>query len=149
MRLTLHTDYAIRVLLHAGRSGGKLVTIHDIAESHGISKNHLTKVVHQLGKGGYLHTVRGKFGGVRLAVPPEDVRLGQFVLFTEGDLALARCMDKDNSAKDDSALCLIKATCVARQAFEKGLIAFIDVLDQYTLADMLAAEDSPFLCPPS
>ena len=79
MRLTLHTDYAIRVMVHVGLRNGDLVTITEIADCYGISKNHLTKVVHQLGRIGYLETVRGKYGGVRLLRSPEKVRLGEFI----------------------------------------------------------------------
>ncbi len=135
MRLTLHTDYALRVLVHVGLRGGELVTINEIADTYGISKNHLTKVVHQLGRSGYLETVRGKYGGVRLLVAPGDVRLGDFIRRTEEDFALARCMRDDDHDK-----CLIEGSCVARKAFGQGLAAFFSTLDNYTLADMLAAE---------
>jgi Rrf2 family nitric oxide-sensitive transcriptional repressor len=135
MRLTLHTDYALRVLVHVGLRGGELVTISEIADTYGISKNHLTKVVHQLGRSGYLETVRGKYGGVRLMVDPGEVRLGEFIRRTEEDFALARCMRDDDLDK-----CLIEDSCLARKAFDQGLAAFFGVLDNYTLADMLVAE---------
>lgn len=139
MRLTLHTDYALRVLVHVGLREGELVTISEIADCYGISKNHLTKVVHQLGRAGYLETVRGKYGGVRLLVQPEDVRLGQFVRQTEEDFALARCMREDNGCDGEEA-CLLQGGCIARVAFGQGLAAFFETLDRYTLADMIAAE---------
>ncbi|MCR6630748.1 MAG: Rrf2 family transcriptional regulator [Magnetospirillum sp.] len=138
MRLTLHTDYALRVLVHVGLRDGDLVTISEIADCYGISKNHLTKVVHQLGRGGYLETVRGKYGGVRLLVQPEDVRLGEFVRRTEEDFALARCMRADIGCNDET--CLMQGGCIARVAFGQGLAAFFAALDRYTLADMIAAE---------
>ncbi|MGE5475225.1 MAG: RrF2 family transcriptional regulator [Bacteroidales bacterium] len=141
MRLTLHTDYALRVLVHVGLRDGELVTISEIADCYGISKNHLTKVVHQLGRAGYLETVRGKYGGVRLLVQPEDVRLGDFVRKTEEDFALARCMrDERTCDQDGEGACLLQGGCVARVAFGQGLAAFFDALDRYTLADMIAAE---------
>lgn len=142
MRLTLHTDYALRVLVHVGLRDGDLVTISEIADCYGISKNHLTKVVHQLGRAGYLETVRGKYGGVRLLVQPEDVRLGDFVRRTEEDFALARCMreDADCSDSDGEGGCLLQGACIARLAFGQGLSAFFEALDRYTLADMIAAE---------
>lgn len=139
MRLTLHTDYALRVLVHVGLRDGELVTISEIADCYGISKNHLTKVVHQLGRAGYLETVRGKYGGVRLLVQPEDVRLGEFVRRTEDDFALARCMRSDDDCDGEGA-CLLQGACVARVAFGQGLSAFFETLDRYTLADMIAAE---------
>lgn len=135
MRLTLHTDYALRVLVHVGLRGGELVTINEIAECYAISKNHLTKVVHQLGRSGFLETVRGKYGGVRLLANPETVRLGELIRVVEDDFALARCM-KD---QDDGA-CRLTAGCLAQKAFRKGLDAFFAALDDYTLADMIEAE---------
>lgn len=135
MRLTLHTDYALRVLVHVGLKDGDLVTINEIADSYGISKNHLTKVVHQLGRAGYLETVRGKYGGVRLLVKPEDVRLGDFIRKTEDDFALVRCMRCD--AVDN---CRLTSECIARKAMAQGLEAFFAELDRYTLADMLDNE---------
>ncbi len=149
MRLTLHTDYALRVLVHVGLGQGRLVTINEIAERYGISKNHLTKVVHQLGKSGYLETVRGKYGGVRLLAAPEDVRLSDLVRQTEGDFSLARCMREQDEA--EVSPCRLHARCVARQAMEEGVTAFFSALDRYTLADMLAAEapeDIPDRGPP-
>ena len=140
MRLTLHTDYALRVLVHVGLRDGELVTISEIADCYGISKNHLTKVVHQLGRAGYLETVRGKYGGVRLLVQPEEVRLGDFVRRTEEDFALARCMREDSGSCDGEEPCLLTGTCIARLAFGQGLAAFFETLDRYTLADMIAAE---------
>lgn len=135
MRLTLHTDYALRVLVHVGLRGGELVTINEIAECYGISKNHLTKVVHQLGRSGYLETVRGKYGGVRLLAKPETVRLGEFVRAVEDDFALARCMKEDEETS-----CRLQGGCLAAGAFRKGLAAFFHALDGYTLADMIEAE---------
>lgn len=135
MRLTLHTDYALRVLVHVGLKGGDLVTINEIADCYGISKNHLTKVVHQLGRAGYLETVRGKYGGVRLMIPPEQVSMGAFIRRTEDDFALARCM-----RCDDDGACRIGANCLARRALTEALDGFFCSLDRYTLADMIATE---------
>ncbi|MBF0324444.1 RrF2 family transcriptional regulator [Magnetospirillum moscoviense] len=135
MRLTLHTDYALRVLVHVGLRPGALTTINDIAAEHAISKNHLTKVVHQLGRAGYLETVRGKYGGVRLRVDAASIRIGQLVRQVEDDFALARCM---RDAPDEA--CLLDSSCVARHAFSEGLDAFFTSLDRYTLADMIQAE---------
>jgi Rrf2 family nitric oxide-sensitive transcriptional repressor len=141
MRLTLHTDYALRVLVHVGLRPGALTTINDIAAEHAISKNHLTKVVHQLGRAGYLETVRGKYGGVRLRVDASSVRIGQLVRRVEDDFALARCM-RDAPEED----CLLDSSCVARHAFSEGLEAFFATLDHYTLADMIRAEQNKSTC---
>lgn len=145
MRLTLHTDYAIRVLVHVGLEPGRLVTISEIADSYGISKNHLTKVVHRLGRAGYLETVRGKSGGVRLSMAPEALKLGDLVRRTEEDFCLARCQAGAEAggmpAEEDgeeAAPCRLEPGCLARQAFAEGLGAFFSALDRYTLADILA-----------
>ena len=135
MRLTLHTDYALRVLVYVGARGGELVTISEIAESHGISKNHLTKVVHQLGRGGFLETVRGKYGGIRLLVEPQSLRLGDFIRRVEEDFTVVRCLRDQGDHQ-----CRIGATCLARDAFRQGVQAFFDSLNGVTLADMIAAE---------
>jgi Rrf2 family transcriptional regulator, nitric oxide-sensitive transcriptional repressor len=134
MRLTLHTDYALRVMVHVGLRNGALTTINEIAESHGISKNHLTKVVHQLGRAGFLETVRGKYGGIRLLVAPETLRLGEFIRSVEDDFALARCL------RDGGDDCRADARCLAKRAFSRGLDAFFAALNTPTLADMIAAE---------
>lgn len=91
MRLTLHTDYAIRVMIEVGVRNGELVTISEIADRYDISKNHLTKVVHQLGRTGFLETVRGKYGGIRLMRRPEDILLSDLVRHAEDDFDLVRC----------------------------------------------------------
>lgn len=135
MRLTLHTDYALRVMIHVGMRDGELVTITEIADCHGISKNHLTKVVHHLGRVGFLETVRGKHGGVRLLMRPDQVRLGEFIRATEEDFALVRCM-RCGGEED----CLFEGHCLANPALSAGLEAFFRELDRYTLADMLERE---------
>lgn len=133
MRLTLHTDYALRVLIRVGRAKGQLVTVAEIAEDYQISRNHLTKVVHKLGLAGYLETVRGKNGGMRLGRRPEEIRLGHFVRDIEEDMAVVRCMRDDESAE-----CLVGGECLARTAFAEAMDVFITTLDRYTLADVLA-----------
>ncbi|SDG83205.1 transcriptional regulator, BadM/Rrf2 family [Duganella sp. OV458] len=85
MRLTTFTDYGLRTLLYLGPGGDRLVTIEDIAATHAISKNHLMKVVHQLGVAGYVETVRGRNGGLRLRRAPANINLGALVRATEPD----------------------------------------------------------------
>jgi len=136
MRLTLHTDYALRVMIYVGRCEGDLVTITEIADFHGISKNHLTKVVHHLGRAGYLETVRGKHGGVRLLKRPDQIRLGAFVRATEEDFALVRCLRDE----EEDEPCRLHDQCLVTQALTAGLTAFFTELDRYTLADMLERE---------
>jgi Rrf2 family nitric oxide-sensitive transcriptional repressor len=131
MRLTTFTDYCLRVLMHVGARPDDLVNIDEIAAGYGISRNHLMKVVFRLGQLGYLETVRGKGGGMRLAKAPEQVNLGALVRQTEEDLALVECFP--GGARG----CRIAPVCVLRQALGEALDAFLGVLDGYTLADLL------------
>ena len=105
MRLTLHTDYALRVLIQVGLNDGKLTTINDIAQTFGVSKSHLMKVVNYLSQKGYLDTVRGRNGGVRLLREPEDINIGQVVRDTENQLDVIGCLEH-------KGYCPIERVCV-------------------------------------
>src|SRR6478609_1877004 len=109
----------------------QLATIAEIAESYKISRNHLMKVVHQLGVAGFVETVRGRGGGLRLAKPIGAIGLGEVVRYTEPDMAIVSCL------KPLDAPCVIRPCCVLRRALEKARAAFIDVLDGYTLEDLV------------
>jgi len=131
MRLTVYTDYALRMLMYLALKEDGLATIEEIAQSYGISKNHLMKVAHQLGVAGYLDTVRGRHGGLRLAKPAKAIRLGEVVRHTEPDMAIVMCFEPVN------ADCAVLPYCVLRKALERARAAFIDVLDDYTLSDLV------------
>jgi Rrf2 family nitric oxide-sensitive transcriptional repressor len=107
-----------------------LATIQNIAESFDISRAHLMKVVHQLGLLGYITTVRGKNGGMKLLKTPADIKVGAVVRDTEEELAVLGCLDTPN-------YCAIAKACVLRGAFDKATRAFLAVLDEYTLADLV------------
>lgn len=89
------------------------------------------KVVHQLGVAGYIETVRGRGGGLRLAKPVEAIGLGEVVRYTEPDMAIASCF------KPVDGPCAIRQCCVLRRALEKARDAFVDVLEGYTLSDLV------------
>ena len=130
MRVTLHTDFALRVLIHVAIADGKLITISDIAESFDISKQHLMKVVSDLGQKGYLDTVRGRGGGIRLRRQPRDINIGQVVRDTEDQLDVIGCLEH-------KGYCAIERVCVLRGALRNATEAFLAVLDGHTLADLI------------
>jgi len=132
MRLTAYTDYSFRVLIYLGLRGDRLSTISEISELHGISANHLMKIIHNLGKLGYIETVRGRGGGMRLAGHPEELNLGQMVRHMEPDFAVAECFEPDRRAD-----CVITPACRLQLILGKAVQAFLDVLDNHTLADLL------------
>ncbi|BAQ18412.1 RrF2 family transcriptional regulator [Methyloceanibacter caenitepidi] len=130
MRLTVYSDYALRLLMYVAVKDGDLATIAEVAGAYGISKNHLTKVAYELGVAGYVETVRGRGGGLRLARRPERISLGDVVRHTEPDMALVPCFPPLDEG------CAIERCCVLRKALHKAGEAFLEVLDGYTLADL-------------
>jgi Rrf2 family nitric oxide-sensitive transcriptional repressor len=136
MRLTVYTDYSLRVLMYLALKDDGLATIEEIAKSYGISKNHLMKVAHQLGVAGYVETVRGRRGGLRLAKPAKAIGLGEVVRHTEPDMAIVMCFEPIN------ADCAVLPYCVLRKALARARSAFIKVLDDYTLSDLVKPRTS-------
>ena len=132
MRLTIYTDYALRMMMYLAVKDDGLATIADIADSYEISRAHLMKVAHQLGAAGYVETVRGRSGGLRLAKPAQSIRLSELVRHTEPDMAVMACL------KPVDAPCVIKRCCVLRTALDEAEAAFVKVLDGYTLGDLVA-----------
>jgi len=133
VRLTVYTDFSLRVLMFLALKGDGLATIAEIAKAYGISKNHLMKVTHQLGRAGYLETVRGKGGGMRLAQRPQDIVIGEVVRRTEPDMAIVPCFAPDG----DSAICAILPSCALPAALSRARDAFLSALDEHTLADLV------------
>ena len=131
MRLTVYSDYALRVLMYLAVKQDGLATIAEIAESYDISENHLMKVAHQLGIAGYVETVRGRGGGLRLAKPVETIGLADVVRHTEPDMAIVSCF------KPVDAPCAIRPCCVLRRALEQARDAFMAALEDYTLGDLV------------
>ncbi len=131
MRLTVYTDYALRLLMYLALREDGLSTIAEVAKNYDISKNHLTKVAHQLSIAGYVVTVRGRSGGLRLAKCAKAIGLGEVVRHTEPDMALVPCFEPINAA------CAIRRCCVLQSALEKACLAFLEVLDGYNLSDLV------------
>lgn len=131
MRLTVYTDYSLRMLMYLAVKGDGLATIGEVAAAYGIAKNHLTKVAHQLGLAGYVETVRGRGGGLRLARPAVEIGLGDVVRRTEPDMALVPCFGPVH------AHCPIVPACGLRSALYEARQAFLAVLDRYSLADLV------------
>lgn len=138
MHITRYTDYSLRVLIYLALKPDKLVTIQEISDSYSVSKNHLMKVVHQLNKKGYIETVRGKNGGMRIACAPADINIGVFVRETEQDLDLVECFSPGSQ-------CAITPVCGLKGIFAEALQAFLATLDKYTLADILPEKKKPQL----
>lgn len=132
MRLTTFTDYNLRVLIYLAIQPERRATIAEIAKAFEISESHLMKVVHFLGKHGFLANVRGKGGGLTLAKPPEEINVGAIVQLTEADALLAECFNEDHNA------CVITRVCQLRQVLSEAAKAFNDVLNQYTVADLIS-----------
>ncbi len=130
MRLNLQSDYALRLLMCLAASDGRLITIRQVAERYSISENHLMKVAHVLGREGFIETVRGRNGGLRLARKPAAIGIGDVVRRTEADLALVECFP------GGAAGCFIVPACRLKGVLREALDAFMAVLDRYTIGDL-------------
>jgi len=129
MQLTRQTDYAIRVMMFLGvQKDDRLVTISDIAYHFDISRNHLMKIVHRLGQKEYIQTVRGKYGGLRLERDPSSIKLGELVRDFETTLDVVDCK---------KLTCPITGSCDLKPIMQKAQEAFLSVIDQYTLQNLL------------
>ncbi len=137
MRLTAYTDYTLRTLIYLALHRDSLVTIQDIADLHGISKNHLMKVVHQLGQQGLVETVRGRNGGMRLGRDPAAINIGAVVRASETDFYMAECFDAASNS------CQLAPGCVLKSVLGAATAAYLAVLDAVTLADLVAPKAKP------
>lgn len=131
MRLTVFSDYALRVLIYVALQGERRTTVAEIADVYGISHSHLTKVVQSLANLGYLKTVRGKGGGLTLGQSPAAIRIGTLLRATEAGSAIVECMGEGGA-------CRITAACALPTIFERATDSFFATLDDYTLADLIA-----------
>ena len=132
MQLTLHADYAFRVLLYLGsQPAGRVVSTEEISTSYGISRNHLVRVVQTLNDRGYVKVSPGRSGGVSLERDPKSIRLGDVMRGAETNMRVVECFDPKTNT------CPIIASCQLQPVLAEALDAFMSVLDRYTLADLL------------
>lgn len=137
VRLTLYTDYSLRVLLYLADKPEATVTITEVTDFYKISRNHLVKVVHNLGLNGFITTTRGKNGGIKLSRPADQILLSEVVLKTEPDMELLECF---NPQRDR---CAISPTCRLKSMLYEGRAAFMAVLEKQTLADAAVPITAP------
>ncbi|MEO6609292.1 MAG: Rrf2 family transcriptional regulator [Aestuariivirga sp.] len=131
MRLTNYSDYALRMLIYVAVHPDKLITIGEVSKAYSISKNHLMKIANELSVAGILETVRGRNGGLRLAKPPSEIRIGTVVRMTETGSALVECFDPATNH------CVITRACRLKHLLAQALEAFYLRLDEETLADLV------------
>lgn len=134
MQLTSYTDYSLRALLYLAKNPDRLVTVTEISEHYGVSRNHMVKVVHNLGALKYVQTVRGKSGGVRLAMEPKDIVIGEVVKKTEPHMDIQECFNKDTNT------CPLIDDCRLMGVLYQARASFLSVLDAHTLADMMTSK---------
>ncbi|MEH0198651.1 Rrf2 family transcriptional regulator [Caulobacter sp. CCNWLY153] len=130
MKLTRYTDYAVRTVIYLANNDGRLASIAEIARAYDISQNHLMKVVQQLAAAGFVETVRGRGGGLRLARPADQVNVGALVRETEGGFDLVDCSS-----------CVAAAGCGLPRMLAEATRAFLAVLDGYSVADISRQPD--------
>lgn len=130
MRLTRYTDYSLRVLIHLALHDDRLCSIGEMSRTYDVSHNHLMKVVNALAHDGFIKTVRGRAGGMRLARPPEEITVGEVVRRTEEGFELADCSG-----------CALSPACGLTSVLAKGMQAMMAVFDSFTIADLLTDKD--------
>jgi Rrf2 family transcriptional regulator, nitric oxide-sensitive transcriptional repressor len=131
MKLTLFTDYSIRVLLYLAARPDRRCSISEIAQAYRISQNHLMKVVNDLARSGYIDSVRGRGGGIRLGKQPKEINIGALIRHTEEGFDLVDCPS-----------CVIAPACGMTSVLREAVSAFLDVLDSYSLADLVQKREN-------
>ena len=135
MQLSLHADYALRVLVYLGTYPGRVITTQEISSAYGISKNHLVRVVHTLADCGYVDIHAGRSGGLTLAREPHTIRLGDVIRAAEPNLRLAECFDRKTNT------CPIVSVCGLKGMLDEALNSFLETLNRYTVADIVNKRD--------
>lgn len=131
MRLTMYTDYSLRVMMSLAADPERTWTIQELADGYGISKNHLMKVINALAQAGRVQTVRGRGGGLRLAEGAREIRLGDLVREFEQDFSLVECFGGERGE------CILDPGCRLKRVLGQALEAFVSVLNDYTLGDLV------------
>lgn len=131
MQLTQYTDFGLRTLVALALNPGEMQTVTQISRAYGISRNHLVKVVARLAEKGYLETTRGKGGGMRLARPPAEIRVGAVVRDLEAELGVVECLTAEGGS------CVISPACRLKSVLREATQSFLDTLDRHTLEDVL------------
>lgn len=130
MRLTQYSNFALRTLQFVALRTPEIVTVDDVSRAHRISKAHLVKVAYDLSRRGYIETIRGRRGGMRLARPAEQITVGEIVRWTEGPLELVECFNPETNT------CPLQGICHLSRGLQRALRAFLSVLDDLTIADI-------------
>ena len=136
MRLNVQTDYALRQLMYLAVNDDRLCTIREIADYFGISNNHMIKVAYLTGKAEFVHTVRGRSGGMKLRLPADQIIIGDVVRKIETDFAIAECHQAGNCNK-----CVITPSCKLKGVLGNAVLAFLTVLDEHSIADLIEGND--------
>lgn len=130
MRLTLFSDYSLRLLLYLASHPDRLVSVGEVSRAYGVSRNHLVKVVQLLVEHGYVESVSGRRGGLRLARAADQINVGALVRLTEPDFVLVECLDRETNT------CPIEPACRLKRLLERAQTGFLGTLDAHTLADL-------------
>ncbi len=128
MKLTLQSDYALRILMSLGNEPERIISVEEIAKKFEISKNHLMKVAQTLASNGYINTVRGRYGGLKLAAQPDQIRIGEVICAMEPDMNAVECLA--------GCACILLPRCKLKPVISAGIASFIDVLNEKTLTDI-------------
>ncbi|SES15152.1 transcriptional regulator, BadM/Rrf2 family [Gracilibacillus ureilyticus] len=135
MRLKKYTDYALRVLIYTATKKEEKASIKEIADTFFISTEHVRKVVHQLSVNEYIETTRGRNGGITLAKQPGDINIGSVIRLMENDFYMLECFDGGHNQ------CVITSACKLRHVIGSAMQAFFQILDSYTLDDLIENKD--------
>lgn len=132
MKLTAYSNYALRCLQLAALKAPNLIRVDDVVRVHGLARPHIVKIVHELGRAGFVETQRGRGGGFRLARPAAEIAVGDVVRLTEGPLELVECFNPASNT------CPLIGVCKLSRALQEATRAFMAVLDDLTVADIAA-----------